>query len=141
MKKHFCLSISGSRFHYDYPSCQFSQHYLVLGILSQNSSAFSRQNSAKTFAIESIPRNLATLAFYFALGAALVTRVWPLLPGFHQGKVARSRSRRSGRLVALCLSLMALPFLPASNLFFYVGFVVAERVLYIPSAGFCLLSG
>ena len=36
---------------------------------------------------------------------------------------------------------MALPFLPATNLFFYVGFVVAERVLYIPSAGFCLLSG
>ena len=94
------------------------------------------------FVIESAPRNLATLAFYSALGAALVTRVWPLLPGFHQGKVAtRSRSSRSGRLAAASLSLMALPFLPASNLFFYVGFVVAERVLYIPSAGFCLLSG
>ncbi|XP_066257077.1 protein O-mannosyl-transferase Tmtc2-like [Euwallacea similis] len=39
------------------------------------------------------------------------------------------------------LSLIILPFLPASNLFFYVGFVVAERVLYIPSAGFCLLVG
>ncbi|CAH1124555.1 unnamed protein product [Ceutorhynchus assimilis] len=39
------------------------------------------------------------------------------------------------------LSLIILPFLPASNLFFYVGFVVAERVLYIPSAGFCLLIG
>lgn len=39
------------------------------------------------------------------------------------------------------LSLMILPFLPASNLFFYVGFVVAERVLYIPSAGFCMLIG
>lgn len=34
---------------------------------------------------------------------------------------------------------MVLPFLPASNLFFPVGFVVAERVLYIPSMGFCLL--
>ncbi|KAF3854543.1 hypothetical protein F7725_022598 [Dissostichus mawsoni] len=31
------------------------------------------------------------------------------------------------------------PFLPATNLFFYVGFVIAERVLYIPSMGFCLL--
>ena len=30
-------------------------------------------------------------------------------------------------------------FLPASNLFFPVGFVVAERVLYIPSMGFCML--
>lgn len=31
------------------------------------------------------------------------------------------------------------PFLPASNLFFRVGFVVAERILYLPSMGFCLL--
>lgn len=36
---------------------------------------------------------------------------------------------------------MTLPFLPASNLFFPVGFVVAERVLYMPSMGFCLLVG
>jgi tetratricopeptide (TPR) repeat protein len=34
---------------------------------------------------------------------------------------------------------MVLPFLPASNLFFPVGFVVAERVLYMPSMGFCIL--
>lgn len=34
---------------------------------------------------------------------------------------------------------MILPFLPASNLFFPVGFVVAERVLYMPSMGFCLI--
>ena len=89
-------------------------------------------------------RNLATLAFYSALGAAFATRVWPLLPGCRQAAasaVAGSRGGRSDRLAAACLSLMALPFLPASNLFFYVGFVVAERVLYIPSAGFCLLSG
>lgn len=37
------------------------------------------------------------------------------------------------------LAFMALPFLPASNLFFPVGFVIAERVLYIPSMGFCML--
>lgn len=34
---------------------------------------------------------------------------------------------------------MIFPFLPASNLFFPVGFVIAERVLYMPSMGFCLL--
>ncbi|CAG0925218.1 unnamed protein product, partial [Notodromas monacha] len=34
---------------------------------------------------------------------------------------------------------MVLPFLPASNLFFPVGFVVAERILYMPSMGFCML--
>ncbi|XP_048865523.1 protein O-mannosyl-transferase TMTC2-like isoform X2 [Brienomyrus brachyistius] len=42
-------------------------------------------------------------------------------------------------VVVLSLSLLSIPFLPATNLFFYVGFVVAERVLYIPSMGFCLL--
>ncbi|XP_043267113.1 protein O-mannosyl-transferase TMTC1-like [Venturia canescens] len=34
---------------------------------------------------------------------------------------------------------LALPFLPASNLLVTVGFVVAERVLYIPSIGWILL--
>ncbi|XP_014210531.1 transmembrane and TPR repeat-containing protein 1-like isoform X2 [Copidosoma floridanum] len=34
---------------------------------------------------------------------------------------------------------LVLPFLPASNLFITVGFVVAERVLYIPSIGWTLL--
>ncbi|KAK1790404.1 hypothetical protein P4O66_014311 [Electrophorus voltai] len=42
-------------------------------------------------------------------------------------------------MVVFSLGLLALPFLPATNMFFYVGFVVAERVLYIPSMGFCLL--
>jgi len=47
------------------------------------------------------------------------------------------RRRRAAVLVSL--AAMAVPFLPASNLFFPVGFVVAERVLYLPSMGFCLL--
>jgi len=42
-------------------------------------------------------------------------------------------------LLLQSLALMVFPFIPASNLFFPVGFVVAERVLYAPSMGFCLL--
>ncbi|KAK4322903.1 hypothetical protein Pmani_006377 [Petrolisthes manimaculis] len=42
-------------------------------------------------------------------------------------------------VVVLALALLVIPFLPSSNLPAYVGFVVAERVLYIPSMGFCLL--
>ncbi|XP_036068452.1 protein O-mannosyl-transferase TMTC2 isoform X2 [Oryzias melastigma] len=42
-------------------------------------------------------------------------------------------------VVVFSLGLLTIPFLPATNLFFYVGFVIAERVLYIPSMGFCLL--
>lgn len=46
-----------------------------------------------------------------------------------------------GRRVALYAALLAtLPFLPASNLLFPVGFVVAERVMYLPSAGACWLA-
>ena len=37
------------------------------------------------------------------------------------------------------VALMVFPFLPASNLLFPVGFVVAERVLYLPSMGCCML--
>lgn len=36
--------------------------------------------------------------------------------------------------------MLILPYIPASNLFFPVGFVVAERILYMPSMGFCLLT-
>uniref|UniRef100_A0A8W8J3J0 dolichyl-phosphate-mannose--protein mannosyltransferase n=2 Tax=Magallana gigas TaxID=29159 RepID=A0A8W8J3J0_MAGGI len=46
---------------------------------------------------------------------------------------------KSQDIAILSLSLMVFPFIPATNLFFYVGFVIAERVLYIPSMGFCLL--
>ncbi|OTF77278.1 hypothetical protein BLA29_006324 [Euroglyphus maynei] len=37
------------------------------------------------------------------------------------------------------LALMIFPFIPASNIFFPVGFVIAERILYIPSFGYCML--
>lgn len=39
----------------------------------------------------------------------------------------------------MCLAALVIPFLPATNIFFRVGFVIAERVLYLPSVGFCLL--
>lgn len=50
---------------------------------------------------------------------------------------AKARSTRpsapsAGSAAVLGLAMLVLPFLPASNLLFYVGFVVAERVLYLP---------
>lgn len=47
-----------------------------------------------------------------------------------------SKRRRD---ILIATSLVIVPFLPASNLLFRVGFVIAERNLYIPSVGFCLL--
>lgn len=43
------------------------------------------------------------------------------------------------RYVGMGLSLLVVPFLPSSNMFFIVGFVLAERTLYLPSAGYCLM--
>ena len=71
------------------------------------------------------PRNLltlATLAGFISIG--------------YYGMIGREPHRRR---VLFSLCLMVVPFLPASNLFFPVDFVIAERVLYIPSMGFCML--
>ena len=53
--------------------------------------------------------------------------------------VTRSRASHLWRAVLFAISSLVVPFLPASNLFFPVGFVVAERVLYLPSMGLCML--
>uniref|UniRef100_A0A3Q4B2P4 dolichyl-phosphate-mannose--protein mannosyltransferase n=1 Tax=Mola mola TaxID=94237 RepID=A0A3Q4B2P4_MOLML len=70
-------------------------------------------------------RNLATLMFYIFLGLLV----------YHSLRFRH----KSAKTVIMALSLIVLPFIPASNLFFPVGFVVAERVLYVPSMGFCVL--
>src|SRR5439155_21872089 len=47
--------------------------------------------------------------------------------------------RRHERPVCLALALAALPYAIVSNVFVTIGTVMAERLLYLPSAGFCLL--
>jgi len=37
------------------------------------------------------------------------------------------------------VALSAAPFVPASNVLFYVGTFIGERLLYLPSVGACLL--
>lgn len=69
-------------------------------------------------------RNIGTLLFYAVL-------LWCL-------KITISTKRNVIPLL-MSLSLLTVPFLPATNFLFPVGFVVAERVLYIPSMGFCML--
>src|SRR6218665_2184861 len=43
------------------------------------------------------------------------------------------------RFLAMSLALVLLPFVPASNILFRVGFVIAERNLYLSSAGFIMV--
>ncbi|XP_063987197.1 protein O-mannosyl-transferase Tmtc3 [Diachasmimorpha longicaudata] len=80
--------------------------------------------------IESIldHRNLWTLAAHGLVFGLFLTAVF-------------THNRQVSVIIVMSLSLLTLPFLPASNLFFPVGFVIAERVLYAPSMGFCMLVG
>ena len=71
------------------------------------------------------PRNLVTIATLLSIGVLS----WYSITRIHH----------TAKAVLISLALMIFPFLPASNLFFPVGFVVAERVLYLPSMGFCML--
>jgi Flp pilus assembly protein TadD len=43
--------------------------------------------------------------------------------------------------VAFAILLLALPLLPVANLLLPIGTILAERLLYLPSAGLCLLGG
>uniref|UniRef100_A0A6P7GW49 Protein O-mannosyl-transferase TMTC1-like n=1 Tax=Diabrotica virgifera virgifera TaxID=50390 RepID=A0A6P7GW49_DIAVI len=72
------------------------------------------------------PRNLVTLFF---LGLTLMLAIKCLMEFENQKHFP----------IVLGLLLLVLPFLPATNLLVTVGFVVAERVLYIPSLGSILL--
>jgi len=83
-------------------------------------------NSVPLVRSVSDPRNLATLCFYAVL-CHLAYRGLSAAP------------RHEASVILTGLGLVVLPFVPASNLFFPVGFVVAERILYLPSMGFCLL--
>ena len=73
-------------------------------------------------------RNLVALIFYTVLAMAI-------------RKIVPTRHDKHKIVVALAVITTTIPFLPATNLFTYVGFVVAERILYLPSVGFCLLVG
>ncbi|XP_055726913.1 protein O-mannosyl-transferase TMTC4 isoform X2 [Salvelinus fontinalis] len=64
--------------------------------------------------------------------------LWCFLIGLiSQALCSQDGQRR--RTLTLGLVLLVVPFLPACNIFFRVGFVIAERVLYLSSAGYCLL--
>jgi len=72
------------------------------------------------------PRNIATLLTFISL--LLITTF------------SLARLFACDQAPLLSFALLAVPFVPSSNLFFPVGFVVAERVLYLPSMGFVLLA-
>lgn len=78
--------------------------------------------------IESVSdlRILAVVALWLVLGGLVFVAL--------KGSVERDQ-----RCLSMGLALIVVPFLPATNLLFRVGFVIAERVLYLSTAGYCIV--
>ncbi|CAL4189046.1 unnamed protein product, partial [Meganyctiphanes norvegica] len=55
--------------------------------------------------------------------------------------IACIKKNKESHAIVWSLLVMVFGFLPASNIFISVGFVIAERILYIPSMGFCTIIG
>merc|ERR1712142_1268912 len=84
------------------------------------SSLFSRSQSANSrSSTESTPR--------------------PIVTSSNDDVIRDDRDDLHYPAIVFAFLTLTLPFLPASNLLFPVGFVVAERVLYLPSMGFAVL--
>ena len=109
-------------------------HWAYLSFYNSWLLASPSQLSAE-YAMSTIPlitslsdtRNLATLALFIVV-------ISLTLFGLGGNKQKR-------RVILFGISLVVLSYLPASNLFFPIGFVIAERILYLPSMGFCMLVG
>eukprot|EP00795_Rhopilema_esculentum_P003214 gene3214-1530_t len=74
-------------------------------------------------------RNIYSVLLFFGLAALVLVAL------------CSNYDAASRRTTLIGVALLVIPFLPASNLFIRVGFVVAERILYIPSLGYCVLVG
>uniref|UniRef100_A0A8D0CPR8 dolichyl-phosphate-mannose--protein mannosyltransferase n=1 Tax=Sander lucioperca TaxID=283035 RepID=A0A8D0CPR8_SANLU len=135
-------------------------------IMGTGPPAFTEVDNPASFA-ENIFLRMVNYNYYYSLNAWLLLCPWWLCFDWSMGCVPLIKSATDWRMVwllllwciliglisqALCsqdsqrrrtltlgLVLLVVPFLPACNIFFRVGFVIAERVLYLSSAGYCLL--
>ena len=78
-------------------------------------------------------RNIGSAVLY---GAIFLLCLWFLRrifdPHLEASQLAEFRIQFLGFL------FLVMPFIPASNALAVVGYTVAERVLYVPSIGFCI---
>ncbi|XP_054162010.1 protein O-mannosyl-transferase TMTC1-like isoform X2 [Oppia nitens] len=93
-----------------------------------------QMGSIKQITSISDTRNIFSLILFTILFAIL----WKIYQSLTLSRVDH-QSQLYYRKVCIGLTLLIMPYIPASNLFITVGFVVAERVLYIPSIGMIIL--
>ncbi|XP_019519235.1 PREDICTED: transmembrane and TPR repeat-containing protein 4 isoform X2 [Hipposideros armiger] len=140
--------------------------YMRWRIMGTGPPAFTEVDNPASFADSMLVRAI-NYNYYYSLNAWLLLCPWWLCFDWSMGCIPLIKSAGDWRVIALAalwfcliglmcqalcsedshrrriltlgLGFLIIPFLPASNLFFRVGFVVAERVLYLPSAGYCML--
>ncbi|XP_029324718.1 protein O-mannosyl-transferase TMTC4 isoform X2 [Mus caroli] len=143
-----------------------SMLYIRWKIMGTGPPAFTEVDNPASFADSMLVRAI-NYNYYYSLNAWLLLCPWWLCFDWSMGCIPLIKSVGDWRVIALAalwlcliglifqalcsedsckrriltlgLGFLVIPFLPASNLFFRVGFVVAERVLYLPSAGYCVL--
>lgn len=109
-------------------SAYLHTRYLGLLVLPINLSADYSFNAIPLVESLNDPRNVYSLLAYGSLIVSLILTTYG---------TARSYNEASKILWLLLFGIIS--FLPASNIFFYVGTMLAERLLYIPSIPFCIL--
>ncbi|XP_031790810.1 protein O-mannosyl-transferase TMTC4 isoform X3 [Piliocolobus tephrosceles] len=140
--------------------------YVRWRIMGTGPPAFTEVDNPASFADSMLVRAI-NYNYYYSLNAWLLLCPWWLCFDWSMGCIPLIKSVSDWRVIALAalwfcliglicqalcsedghkrriltlgLGFLVIPFLPASNLFFRVGFVVAERVLYLPSVGYCVL--
>uniref|UniRef100_A0A671WG25 dolichyl-phosphate-mannose--protein mannosyltransferase n=1 Tax=Sparus aurata TaxID=8175 RepID=A0A671WG25_SPAAU len=142
----------------------FSSVHNLLWLMGGSMPLFSEQDNPASFSPHLLTRIL-TYSYLLSFNACLLLAPIVLCYDWQVGSITLVESLSDVRnvatvllavvMVTLCLHcifslqesrevlvgmlFLVFPFIPASNLFFRVGFVVAERVLYMPSMGYCIL--
>ncbi|GJQ67341.1 hypothetical protein Trydic_g8237 [Trypoxylus dichotomus] len=123
--------------------------YFRFWIMNFEGPIFAKNDNPAAFADHILTRILTYNYIYFLNVLLLIWPQWlcfdwsmgciPLIDNLCDTRILSLVYDTSSTTNALALSLTILPFVPASNIFFKVGFVIAERALLLPSAGYCLL--
>merc|ERR1719245_2199713 len=96
-------------------------------------------NLSTSFQSQTIFKLLSCLSFW-TLTASLFLRAIIDMFNLNQNTLKmHSNDKTASVTIVFALTLLILPFIPASNIFFIVGFVIAERNLYLSVGGFALL--